>query len=208
MDSNITLYKVTLDRPVFNKKEDAFVSQININDRGGQLLLSPSMRFLDVIDMGNILLVEAEFLPGGSGLYRLVHDLDEQVRDEILRNGEDLLGKKFNPNSVENLFRRTLSVPDDIPALPKMCFIVKKRGNGLMCKVRERGRGSADIFNLKQGNEVEIKFTIDGVHFFKNRWCIMYVANEIKVVNYQCQTLKCLIDDEVVSDDSDQDSDD
>jgi len=205
MDSNITLYKVNLDQPIYDKKEDVYISQIYINERKGQLLLSPSMRFLNVVDRGNTIYVEVEFLLGGSGFYRLVHDLDEHIKEEIYKNSEIWLGKQFNHNSIDNLFNRSLSVPNDIPALPIMSFIIKKRGSSIMCKVKERGRGSADIFNLKQNNEVEIKFTIDGVYFLKNKWFIMYAAHEIKVINYNCQTLKCLIDDD---DSTDDDTDD
>ena len=58
-------------------------------------------------------------------------------------------------------------------------------------KITQR-RKKLSIDDLKPNMEIEIDFSINGIHFYKNKCNIIFGANNIKVFNNTCQIMENL----------------
>lgn len=197
------IYKVHLNRPVHDSRTGTFISHIEINGKPNQNFETPGMKFLDLIDGPDYIIVKVEFLPSAGSFYRLVYDIDERAKDELFNNSEKWFQRKANREAVNNLFKRSLYPPSNIPALPHMWFYVKKRDDKILCKFRDRKRRMDDIFSLTRGYEVKLQFTIEGVQLHRDYWHIRCIAHEIHVVNHMAPSLECLLRSETSEEVSD-----
>jgi|688.fasta_scaffold136527_2 hypothetical protein len=181
----IDLYKFHLNDPKFDHNYNIFISELFDNDNNLINIKSSSLRLLNV--KNNIL--NTELLYSSTEFYEFINKLDEHVKNEIIKNGSRWFGNNLNTDTINNMFKRSVFLPDRLPGFPTFIFEI----NDETKIINKRKKISID--NLHNNMELEISFIINGVYFFKNKCNLIYTTKEIKVINDMCQTIESLFED-------------
>jgi len=183
--NEINLYDLSLDLPQYNQTNQIFISKVLNNGNIKPLnIKSDSLRLVSFKD--NIL--QTEFLYSSNNFYKFINDMDTQFKNEIIYNGTKWFGENINNNTLNNIFKYSVSLPDKLPGLPMLNFILDDS-----CKILNKKK-QTNIDDLKQNMEIELQFTIEEIHYQKYKCYPVFKIKQIKIVNDICQTLESLLD--------------
>lgn len=188
--NEINLNEYHLQQPIFDDIKNIFISLYN--KKLG--IISANLRLLNILN-DNIV---TEFLPNNNNFYKFIQNLDISSKDQIIKNGEQWLGNSFNIDSIYNLFKLSICLPDKIPSLPTLSFKISEK-----TKIISKKKKKMKLCDLKKDFEIEIKFEVEGIYFFTNKCNIVYNADEIKILSELCQSFECLFQDD---DNNDEDN--
>ena len=176
-------YIFNLSAPVFDEKSNKFIAKlVDMNQGLGHAYMkSSSLRLLGI--RNNILF--AEFLYSSQEFYNFIKSLDEYMKHEVIENGKEWFGEKFDADKVNNLFRPSIKLPEKLPSLP---FIEFKLSDQCIIVNKELEK-DYDLNDLKMDMEIKLHFCIDGVEFYKNHCNVSFSVYEIDINKNLCQTL-------------------
>lgn len=168
--------------PIFNDRQGIFISNTN---NSNITLNSAGMKLTSINN--DVITVEFLYSQDSDDFYKFIGQLDTRAKNTILDNGVEWFGSGLNEDTINNMFKRTVTLPDCLPSFPTMKFIVL--GD---CKISGTRKKKMTVNDLKEGMEIIVSFYIEGIFFYKNRCCLVYKARQIKVLNNICQTLQNL----------------
>lgn len=176
----LNLYIFNLNQPIFDFTYNIFISKFN-----SEICVKyNSVKLLEVSEDS----LRIEFLHSSNILYGCITQLDDKVKEEIILNGESWFGNNLNTDTINNMFKYSIKLPEKLPGFPTMEFKISEN-----CGVfGVSGKRRMAIGKLKPNMEIEIGFSVSGVHFYKNRCNLVYCVNYIKVINNVCLMLEDL----------------
>ncbi|QKF94018.1 hypothetical protein QKU48_gp0560 [Fadolivirus algeromassiliense] len=192
--NQIILNELKLNQPIFDHDKDIFISELVKDD----IKIGIKGVNFKCININNNEL-NLEFLFSNSNFYTLMMDLDKYVKEQIVTNGSEWFGNKLNENTINNIYKCSINLPNKIPALPYIRFICSDE-----CKIIKK-RKKISLSELNKNMELEIDFVIDGVCYYKNKCHLQYTIVSIKVINDICQSFESLFNDSEEDNDVDND---
>jgi len=190
----INLYSFRFNQPIFESNYNIFISKLTDNNDIDKTMniKSDSLRLLNFKD--NIL--QIEFLYSSNNFYKFISTLDSQSKEEIIKNGSDWFGNSLNTDTINNIFKQSICLPNKLPGFPTINFKLDEK-----CKIVGKKRKKLTQNELKPNMEVELSFSVDGIHFQKNKCNLVYIVHHIKIVNDVCQSFENLFgeDDDAVN---------
>lgn len=213
MTDNLNIELYNFKEPTFDSNKKIFVSKFVDHNNNIFEGVVKNMIILNIIEYSDNFVIQTEFSSNNNKFYDFFLNMDEKAKKEIINNGDVWLGSEMDFDVVDNLFKNTIKVPVKIPALPYMNFIINKTilnndydnnynnngndgndDNEIQCKITKK-RKNIKIADLKSKNEINIRFKIDGINFYKNKCNLNYIATEIILIREIGQTFECLIED-------------
>lgn len=168
---DINIYTLKLTHPVYSLKE-LFIS--NLFDENNNIINIKNKKFKLLHVNDNSLFLE--FIPSSNLLYKFILELDKYIKEQIINNAEEWFENKVNNDTINNLYKSSINLPDTIPdALPNMKFNLSNN-----CKIIQENK-KIDISELKQNTIIKIDFSIIGLYFFKNKCHLEYIVNKINI---------------------------
>lgn len=161
---------------------DESLSSINI--------ISSSVKLNDIFVINNEQFLDIEFLPQSSSFYKFISDLDMHIINQFVKHSEELVGANVAYNTVNQLYEKSIKLPQNIPALPGLLVKVKPG-----CVVLSRDNKEIMIGDLCKNNEITIIFNINSVKFFQYKYTLDYQIALIKVDNNFIAGYDCLFND-------------
>jgi len=202
----INLYSFHFNQPEFESNYNIFISKLtnnidNDNKNTNMNIKTDSLRLLSFKD--NVL--QIEFLYSSNNFYKFISNLDSYSKEEIIKNGSEWFGNNLNTDTINNIFKSSVHLPDKLPAFPTIHFKLDEK-----CKIIGKKRKKLTSNELKPNMEIELSFTVDGVHFQKNKCNLVYNVHQIKIINDICQSIESLFaeDEEVNTGDIDSEAND
>jgi hypothetical protein len=188
----INLYSISLSKLNFNENLDTFESKIiyHANDKYYEFLFTSSRLRLINKKKEDSLKIEVEFLKNYPKFYDTISSIDNYIINDIFKNGENILGSKLNLESIENLFVKTIKLPQNILSNPSLKLQLDDD-----CRVINKSGEEVDIDELTPNTEIVCILHLDKVLFYKNRCLLVLKVKEIKIENYSCQADNCLFSD-------------
>jgi hypothetical protein len=165
----VDMRSFSLDQPKYDSKKETFISKFNNQAR----IKTDSIRLLNIED-GTL---QVEMLYSSNDFYNYVGDFDCHTKSEIVKNGPEWLGGSLNEITINNMFKKTMQLPEKLPMFPTMNFEYND------IKVMGKRRKKLSVNDLKPNMEIEVGFTIDGVYFYKDKCYVCYIAQQIQVIN-------------------------
>lgn len=183
--NQVNIDTLTIKAPIFDSIKGIFISALT-NDGSDVCIDKVVMKLKSIHDNE----LELEFIYSDNDLYKFVHDIERYCKNQIIINGSNWFGRNLNEDTINNIYKISISLPDKIPALPYMTFICNED-----CKI-SRKRKKIEFSDLKPNMEIEIGFCINGIQYYKNKCGLCYCLNYIKVINDICQSFDCLFENE------------
>lgn len=177
------LYDYKLLEPEFDSTNNIFASKLQDNKNKELKIKSGNMRFLSKQDN----YIKVEFLHTSNEYYQYIKSLDTFLKSEAEKHLTSMLGN-VNKETLDNLFRSSIIVPDKLPALPMMMFKLNEN-----CKFSGLKRRKLSIDDFKENANVEIHYVVHGINYFKNKCEIVYDVLQLKLVEATTETLEELI---------------
>jgi len=161
-----------LDELIFDDDLDVFKSNINF-----ELISSPLLRFVGFIDG----FLEVELLEDCDDFYQLVNDIDRKVINEILKKSRDFWGSDINIMILNNLFKKSFSLPEYVPAMPKMQFVIEDQ----FSRVFDENNQKIPVLDLEAGTNIKFNFSPQYVlfHQYYCKVCFVIVDKTNGFVN-------------------------
>lgn len=180
--TTINLNDYNLQQPTFNSDFNGFVSAL-VNNNSLQLQIeSPSLKLISVNE-DNIVI---EFLPSSNDFYTLINQIDEYIKNLIIKNGPTWFGVNLNEETINRLFHKSINLPKNIPSLPHMEFILDPKA----VKIKNKKR-KGQLSDLLPNMEIKLDLTVSGVQFYKHMFCVCFEINQLFIINNVCQSLEC-----------------
>ena len=191
--SNINLYSIILNDPIYNKDDNIYVSSIryNIEDNLEEFYIKSSrLKVINIEKIGNITKIEAEFLLTEPKFYEIVHSMDNYVIDQVVKNGNEWFGINLNYDTIENLFKKTIELPQRLDNFPKMIIFILSDST-----IYDKSGEKILVEDIKENNEIITTLHLKNIEFHVNKYNLVYIAKTIEICNYFCQTSHYLFDD-------------
>lgn len=151
-----------------------FVSKIKYNGQNFDMKTS-LLKLVDIKKENDICMIEVEFLSKFSDFYELIYDIDDFVLNQILSKSNKWFGaEKMNPETIENLFKRTLQLPNKLSRNPTMKLIVDKK---------------IDVKDGIKNSEIRLILNLDKIIFYPNMYLLNYNVIELEIVDDSCEKL-------------------
>mgnify|MGYP001488336931 CR=1 FL=1 len=197
--NEINLNLFDLNVPIFNSNYNIFISKILnnniqkidnndiVNDINNTInIKSDSLRLLNFKDD----VLQTEFLYSSNDFYKFINSLDVQFKNEIIKKGTEWFGNNLNSDTVNNIFKQSVILPDKLPGLPTVNFKWDDT-----CKISSNKKKKLSKNDLKQNMEIELDFIVEGIYFYKNRCHLVFNVKHIKILNDVCQSFESLFED-------------
>jgi len=187
---NIDLNEVIIKDPIFNKKNNSFFSEIESSLKGDDCQISfnsQSMKVSKLTRENGHDFVTLEFLDNFPEFFKFIYELDEHIYRCVLTNGEHWFGNKPKPDTIQQLFKRSIILQNDLRSNPSMQFEVLEE-----CELLDSEKDPIKFENLELNNEVKCKLTIKGLEFFENKFYLSFSLEQIVVENDVCQQTEYL----------------
>lgn len=188
--NEINLSKHPLNTPIFNYSDEIFESEIH-----SPIIKSAPLKFLDV-DLVKRTLI-CEFLFNSNDFYQFILSVDHNYKKQLIENGEEWFGGNLNLNTINNIFKNSVSLPTKIPTLPYLSFKLSEN-----CEIYDCGK-KIKLNDMPLNTEVELFFQINSLRYFKHKCYLEYIVKKINITNKTCQTLDSLFEDENLNDSED-----
>ena len=177
------LYDYHLSEPEFDDVDKLYKSKLLDDKKKGLRIKSGNMRFLSKQDK----YIKAEFLHTTNDYYQYIKNIDSHLKGEAEKHLLNILGN-INKDTLDNMFRSSILLPEKIPSLPTMLFKLNDD-----CKFAGLKRRKATIDDFKEDSNIEVHFIIHGINYFKNRCEIVYDVLQLKLIETSCETIETLI---------------
>lgn len=186
----ININSYNLKQPIFDPDLNLFISKFQNEDEQFCGIQSPSLKFINVENSDFII----EFLPSTNEFYKFINNFDDYMKNLIMENGSGWFNTNLNIDTINNIFKKSIDLPLNLPSLPIMKFKIDQNTKILNSKIKKKNK-KINVDELINNMEIEIKFYIEGILFYKNKCHPVYSVNEIRVINNSCQSLECLFMD-------------
>lgn len=178
---NLDDYK--LSEPDFDSVNNIFTSKLLDNKNKELRIKSGNMRLISRQETN----IKTEFLHTADEYYQFTKTLDSYLKGEAEKHLTNILGN-INKDTLDNLFRSSISLPDKLPSLPIMVFKLNDS-----CKFTGLKRRKASLEDFGENSNIEVHYVIHGINYFKNKCEIVYDVLQLKLVNASCETIEQLI---------------
>ncbi len=122
--------------------------------------------------------VELEFLPLSANFYAFVKNVDNHIVQYLFDNSELLFGSKVSYETINQLYERSLKLPEKIPAFPHMIIVVDPK-----CVFLDKDKFEVDMNSIPIGSEVTPILRLTDIVFNKNKYSLTWEVSIIKVEN-------------------------
>jgi hypothetical protein len=190
--ATIDLYTFHLKNPVFDITSDIFKSIFQDNNETNCKIRTSSLKLNNIVSSDSHSVLELEFLTSGNDFYKFIQNLDAYIKNDIINNGMQLIGKEVNPETIDNLFKKSIKLPETIPSLPYINCYVSKNNNTIGCKVINKNGRKISHNNIKTDIEIELCLHPE-LELHKNKCHLSFIADEIKIINNVCPSLEDLL---------------
>lgn len=181
--NKIKLFSLNLGQPTFISEKGIYLSSIYNENNNKVGIKKINFRLLQVKNRE----LHLEFLYSTNEFYNFMLDLDKYIRDQIISNGSTWFGNNLDGDTINNIYKTAINLPDKIPSFPYIKFLCHED-----CKITGKKRKKCQLDDLKPNMELEIDFLINGVFYYPNKCNISYSVTQIKVVNDICQSFNSL----------------
>jgi hypothetical protein len=181
MHSNFDIsnfYIFNLNEPEFDSNK--FISKFLDENHGHAYIKSANLRLINI--SGNIL--TAEFLYSSQDFYDFIKALDIYLKSQLIEKGPIWFGDRFDTDKVNNLYRPSILLPDNLPGLPVLQF---KLVDNYTIVGKDNNR--YDLDDLKVDMEIKLHFCIDGIEFHKNMCNASFSVYQVNIMKNYCQTV-------------------
>lgn len=181
--NEVNLYDYKLSEPNFDSINNIFMSKfIDVKDKELKVK-SGNMRLVSKQDKS----VTAEFLYTTNDYYQFIKNLDKHIKSEAEKHLINMLGS-VKKDTFDNLFKSSVTIPDQIPALPTMTFKINDA-----CKFTGLKRRKISFDDFKENTNIEIHYIIHGINYLKNKCEVVYDVIHLKLIDAECDTLETLL---------------
>lgn len=181
--NEINLYDYKLSEPNFDTINSIFTSKF-LDTKDKELKLkSGNMRLVSTQDK----IIKAEFLHTSDEYYQYIKNIDSYLKSEAEKHLSNILGN-INKETLDNLFKSSILLPEKIPALPTMIFRLNDN-----CKFIGQKRRKITLEEFKENSNIEVHFVIHGINYYKNKCEIIYDVLQLKLIDTTCETIENLI---------------
>lgn len=171
-------YIFNLSEPKFNANK--FISNFIDENNTSAYIKSGNLRLIDIT--GNIL--TAEFLYSSQEFYRLITEMDQYLKTQLIEKGPQWFGDKFDIDKINNLFKSSVLLPNKLPGLPLIKFRLTEN-----CTIVGKDDNRYDIDDLTPDMEIKVHFCINGIEFHKNMCNVSFSIYQINIMKKICQTI-------------------
>lgn len=196
----IDLNTYQIENPIFDYNQKIYTSKL-VNP----VIKSQNLRIMSIINGSDQsdCVIKTEFMPWSNNFYDFVQKSESHIKNLIVTKSVDLFGHSVNSETIGNLFKGSIFLPDKIPNLPTMNFIIVIKKDKPDCKLINSKGKNMKFSDLTNDMEVEISYDIRELTFHKTKCYLSYVVKEIKVINNICASLECLLNSSETNDASD-----
>lgn len=187
----------SFSHPSFDHFFKLFVSKYQNSSSKTCKIISSKLKLLSIQKKNDLLSIDVEFLPESNSFYNFILDLDILAKNTIIQNGDSWFGTSLNNITIENLFKKNIQNPKNIPALP---FFTLYFFNEDLIKIKNKKK-SLNYKDLKENMEIEVQFYINGIHLDKHKCNVVLILEEIKIISETCQSFECLFNNLEYSED-------
>jgi len=181
--TTINLNDYNLQQPIFDSNFNGFISVLVNNNNTSQLQMeSPSLKLVSINEDSIIV----EFLPSSNDFYTLINQIDEYIKNLIVKNGLTWFDANLNEETINRLFYKSIQLPKNIPSLPHMEFYFDPK----TIKIKNKKR-KGNLSDLIPNMEIKLDFVVSGVQFYKHMFCVCFEINQLFIINNVCQSLEC-----------------
>lgn len=166
--NTLDLSTLVISAPLFNYEKNSFISELNLTG-----LKTDCMKFVSYED--NYLIVE--FVPSSTEFYNFIKELDTRTKNKIIENGQEWLGSDLNAQTINNLYKSILNLPESLPNLPYIRIFCPNP------KIIGKKRKKLTMDQLNKNMEIELSISFDGIYFEKYQCYLACKIDQIKVVN-------------------------
>jgi len=170
--NEIDINSYHLSEPIYDELNDIYMCKLTDTKNKEIRVKSSSMRLLDLIDNN----LRLEFIHTSNDFYQFVNNLDNYLKEGVKEQLSKLL-ENINKDTLDNLFKSSINLPDKLPSLPFMKFKLDST-----CKFAANRRRKISIESLKQNTEIEIHLFITGVNLYKNKYEVIYNVHQVKLI--------------------------
>lgn len=165
--NDIGLYDFSLDDLKFDAVTNTYKSNIVYKNKGIKFY-TPFLKFIGFDKLSQH--ARFEFLFNENDFYTFMINFENYIKEKIINEGERMFGHKPVPDTINNLFKSCISLPNKIPSLPLIQFKVN------------------DV-NAVSGQEVKLLISPVHIEFHKYSCYIMYDIYDIKATGNNCQLI-------------------
>lgn len=191
--SDVNLYSITFSEPIYQEEDSIYSSTVQYEDgenEGDFYIKTSRLRVDEIQKVGNLTKITVEFLLSDPKFYEVVRSIDNYVVDEIVKNGDEWFGISPKYDTIENLFKKTVQLPDRLEKFPRMdIFVVGE------VEVIDKNGDNVSIDNLKVNNEIVAVLQLRNIEFHINKYNLIYTVEKVEICNYFCQSSHYLFDD-------------
>lgn len=179
----VKLSDYTLSEPEFDSVNNIFASKLLDSKNKVPRIKSGNMRLVSRQDKQ----IKVEFLHTADEYYQYIKNLDSFIKTEAEKHLSNILGN-INKDTLDNLFRSSILLPEKLPSLPTMVFNLNDN-----CKFTGLRKRKVSLDDFKDNTNIEVHFVINGINYFKNKCEIIYDVLQLKLVEASCETIENLI---------------
>lgn len=143
--------------------------------------------------------IELEFLPLTANFYTFVRDLDYYIIQYLHDNSEYLFGQEINYDTINQLYEKSIMLPESIPAFPYMVIEIDPK-----CVFLDKDKYEVNAENVPIGSEVTPILKLTDVIFYKHKYSLVWSVKIIKVENNLSTNFDYLFDNDNLNHHTDQ----
>ena len=159
--------------------DDTFVSRIFYNKSEKLIFYTYDVKLNQINKILDRYILELEFLSESQEFYEFMNDMDNNIISKVVDEGESIFGQKPKHDTVENLFKRSIYLPKEIKNNPTFNVILSQN-----FKIYDKNNEQININELKEGYRIKLKLNLVNITFKPNMYHLIYVCEEIKIVEY------------------------
>ena len=176
-------FDLQLDDPIYNDETSMFESSITYtkNNKTPEIT-TDVLKYIScsTIDKDHVELT-VEFLPSCNNFYTFFNELEEDIKMLVLNSSESLIGIKMSNGAINNLFKKSVKLPETLPSLPRLKFKVNKN--------------MINKDNIEIGTEITITYNIKSIELGVYDCRIIYDVTNINFNGKHCQSFDYLFTD-------------
>lgn len=191
--TDINLNSIIFNDPIYNKNDDIFESNIKYSngDSSDDFTINTArLRIVKIKKYGDVTKLVVEFLLSEPKFYEVIKNIDEYTINKVVENSERWFGNKSKYETIENLFKNTIELPNKLHNFPVMAIYLLND-----CKIYNKVGDLVNINQLKENNEITTELQLKNIEFHVHKYNLDYICSKINIINYFCQVSHYLFTD-------------
>lgn len=190
---DINIESIIFDNPIYNKSDEIFQSSVkysNDNRSDDFFIKTSRLRIVKIEQFGDVVKLTVEFLLSEPKFYESIKSIDNYTIKQVVDNSESWFGNKSKHETIENLFMKTIDLPNKLHNFPIMTLYLLND-----CEIYDKLGDKVDVSSLKENNEIIANIQLKDIEFHVHKYNLIYLCKKININNYFCQVSHYLFND-------------